>query len=234
MQGKENGPKMTGRENKAISPAGRTSARRSMNESKRTANSQELVGSPSKRSETRALIPSLSSRFCSPDFPSLKKRGQCDDMSRSQKKRKPNQQSDVISDALSEISLPPPTSDRVRSSSPPRELREIYRYTDTPSSRYALIRRQTSGHQLVACALLDEAFCNLRAMAYPYRWFWRVFANASSRDEIKAPRRNITAESQQGIEYRAMAVFSGPRDMISRALHDMLWSPRTWMAKWRL
>jgi hypothetical protein len=81
MQGKENGRKMTGRENKAISPAGRTSARRSMNESKRTANSQELVGSLSKRRKTRALIPSLSSRFCSPDFPSLKKRGQCDDMS---------------------------------------------------------------------------------------------------------------------------------------------------------
>jgi hypothetical protein len=126
---------MTGRENKAISPAGRTSARRSMNESKRTANSQELVGSPSKRRETRALIPSLSSRFCSPDFPSLKKRGQCDDMSRSQKKRKPNQQSDVISDALSEISLPPPTSDRVRSSSLPRELREIYRYHGAATCR---------------------------------------------------------------------------------------------------
>jgi len=78
----------------------------------------------------RDIPTSPSNCFCPPE--SLTKRGQCDDMSQSPKKRKPNQQSDVISDALSEISLPPPSSDRVRPSSPPRELREIYRYAKPP------------------------------------------------------------------------------------------------------
>ncbi|KAL5347667.1 hypothetical protein ACLOAV_007076 [Pseudogymnoascus australis] len=51
-------------------------------------------------------------------------------MSRSPKKRKTNPPT-APSDALSEYSLPTP-SDRVRASSPPRELREIYKYAQPP------------------------------------------------------------------------------------------------------
>jgi hypothetical protein len=61
-----------------------------------------------------------------------RKRAHCDSMSRSPKKRKTNPQSESIPDTLSDYSLPPPSSDRVRPSSPPRELREIYRYAKPP------------------------------------------------------------------------------------------------------
>lgn len=62
--------------------------------------------------------------------PQKRTRGDSPSMSRSPKKRKTNTPT-APSDALSEYSLPTP-SDRVRASSPPRELREIYKYAQPP------------------------------------------------------------------------------------------------------
>ncbi|ELR10086.1 hypothetical protein GMDG_04486 [Pseudogymnoascus destructans 20631-21] len=62
--------------------------------------------------------------------PQKRTRGDSPSMSRSPKKRKTNPPT-APSDALSEYSLPTP-SDRVRASSPPRELREIYKYAQPP------------------------------------------------------------------------------------------------------
>ncbi|KFZ19777.1 hypothetical protein V501_00510 [Pseudogymnoascus sp. VKM F-4519 (FW-2642)] len=62
--------------------------------------------------------------------PQKRTRADSPSMSRSPKKRKTNPPT-APSDALSEYSLPTP-SDRVRASSPPRELREIYKYAQPP------------------------------------------------------------------------------------------------------
>jgi hypothetical protein len=68
IQGKEDGYQITGREKKPLSSVERNSIRKFKRESKRKDGGQEIINSPSKRSKTRALIPTTDIIF----FKSLK------------------------------------------------------------------------------------------------------------------------------------------------------------------